>query len=180
MNILRGFIKRIEITAFCLGFTAGVYMLVFFPAKYFITPHALPVPPEPIAEIISASHMGDVIIRTTTDEKFICDLDNEKECWAKVDYEPIVFGKIVCFKESCPDNHTVQIVKTTGQYHNFGELSFTYLLHEDGVIYVRQSGRLYLPGYLMGVIFGGICAAIAFVGRVLFLGLISLFRRYPN
>jgi hypothetical protein len=179
MKILRSLIKRIEIIAFTLGFVAGIYILIFFPAKYFITRHALPAPPEPVVKIISATHMGEIMVRTASNKNFICDLDNERECWTEIDYEPLVVGKVLCFMEDCSDKHTMQIIKATGRLHNFGELSFIYSLHDDGNIYVKQTGFVYLPGYMMGAILGGFSAFIAFVGKYLFLGIISLFRRDP-
>lgn len=179
MKILSSLIKRIEITAFILGFVVGIYMLIFFPAKYFITWHALPAPPKPVGKIISANHMGDIIVRTASNKNFICDLDNEKECWTEIDYEPLVFGEVLCFMEDCPDDHTMQIIKATGRLHSFGELSFIYSLHDNGIIYVKQTGFVYLPGYMAGVILGGFCAFIAFVGKYLFLRIISFFQRNP-
>jgi len=177
MKILNSLIKRIEIVAFILGLVAGIYVLIFFPAKYFITWHTLPTPPEPIAKIISANHMGDIIIRTTSDKKFICNSYHEERCWIEIDYEPLVFGKVLCFMEDCPDNQTMQIIKATGRLHNFGELSFIYSLHDDGIIYVKHTGLVYLPGYMIGAIIGGFCAFIAFIGKHLFLRVISLFQK---
>jgi hypothetical protein len=178
MKILGRLIKRIEIIAFVLGFVAGIYMLIFFPVKYFSW-HALPAPPEPVVKIVSANHMGDIIIITASKKKFICNLDSEKECWTEIDYEPLTFGKVLCFMQDCPDNHTMQIIKATGQFHNFGEISFIYSLLDDGIIYVKQTGFIYLPGYMMGAIIGGVCALIAFIAKYLFLRISSFFRRDP-
>jgi len=176
MMFFCSFIKRVELIAFIIGFVAGLYMLIFFPAKYFFAWHALPVPPEPVAKIFSADHMGKIIVTTTSNKKFICNLGNEKECWTEIDYEPFAFGTIQCF-ENCRDNQVVQIIRATGQLHNFGELSFIYSLHDDGSVYVKQTGLVYLPGYIMGVIFGGFCALIAFIGKQLFMSIISLLRK---
>jgi len=180
MKILSSLIKRIEVIAFILGFVAGIYMLIFFPAKYFITWHTLPVAPEPVVKIISANHMGDVIVKTASDKNFVCNSYNEDRCWTEIDYEPIVFGKVLCFLENCPDNHTVQMIKATGQLHNFGELSFIYALHDDGNIYLKHTGFVYLPGYMMGVILGGFCAFIVFIGRYVFLSIISFIPKTPD
>lgn len=177
MQILNSFNNRIAIVAFIVGFVAGIYLLIFFPAKYFIAWHELPIPPEPVREIISADHTGDIVIRTESDKEFTCNIYHEERCWTEIDYEPLVFGTILCFREDCPDSQTTQMVKATGQLHNFGELSFIYSLRDDGVIYVKHSGFVYLPGYLMGAILGGCCAFFAFVGKYLFLGIISLIRR---
>ncbi len=121
--------------------------------------------------------MGEVIVRTTSNKKFICDLGNEKECWAEIDYEPFAFGKVLCFMEDCSDNHTLQIIKATGQSHNFGELSFVYFLNDSGTIYVKETGFVYPEGYMMGAILGGFCAFVAFVGKHLILGVIPMFKR---
>lgn len=177
MKLLRQLIKSIEIIVFILGFVVGIYMLIFFPAKYFFAWHALPTPPEPVVKIISANHMGDIIVTTTSNKKFICDLDNEKKCWTEIDYEPLVSGRVLCFIEDCPDSHTIQIIRATGQLHSFGELSFLYSLRDDGTIQVKQTGSVYLPGYMMGVLLGGLSAFIAFIGKYLFLGMMSLFKR---
>jgi hypothetical protein len=177
MKFISSLINRIEIIAFILGFVAGIYMLIFFPGKYFIARNALAIPPEPVEKIISANHLGEVIIETTSNKKFICDLKNEKECWTEIDYEPVVFGKTLCFMEDCSDNHTLQIMKTTAQIHSFGELSTIYSLKDDGIIYVKHTGFPYLPGYMMGVIIGVLCSFIAFIGKYLFLGVISLFQK---
>lgn len=115
--------------------------------------------------------MGEIIVKTTSDKKFICDLDHEWKCWTEIDYEPIVFGNVLCFKD-CPENHTIQIIKVIGLLHNFGGLSFMYSLHDDGNIYVKISGFVYPPGYMIGAIFGGFCAFIAFIGKGLFSGII--------
>lgn len=89
-------------------------MLIFFPARHFFVWHKLPPPPEPVDRIISASHMGDIIVQVASNKKFICDLDNEKECWTEIDYEPVVFGEVLCFIDNCPDTHTRQIIKARG------------------------------------------------------------------
>lgn len=89
-------------------------MLIFFPARHFFVWHKLPPSPEPVDRIISASHMGDIIVQVASNKKFICDLDNEKECWTEIDYEPVVFGEVLCFIDNCPDTHTRQIIKARG------------------------------------------------------------------
>jgi|GEM_PF-3822489 hypothetical protein len=172
MKILRRLTKEIEVIAFVLGFVAGIYFLIFFPAKYFSW-HTLPAPPEPALKIISANHMGDIIVGTASNKKLICNLSHEKECWTEINYEPLIFGKALCFMQNCPDNHTIQIVKVTGQMHSFGELSFTYSLHDNGTIYVKQSGFIYLAGYIMGIFVGGVCSLIAFIVKSLWLGINS-------
>jgi hypothetical protein len=177
MKILSSFIKRIEILAFIFGFIAGIYMLIFYPAKYFIKWHALPIPPEPAAKIISASHMGDIIITTTSNKKFICDLDHENECWTEINYEPLFFGKVICFIKDCPNDKTKQMVEAVGRLHSFGELSIVYSLHNDGSIYVKQTGMIYASGYLIGAILGGVCAVIAFIGKHLFFRINSLLHK---
>jgi hypothetical protein len=177
MKILSSLIKKIEIIAFILGVVAGIYILIFYPAKYFIKWHALPVPPQPVEKIITASHMGDIIITTTSNKKFICDLDHEKECWTEINYEPLVFGKVICFTTDCPDDDTKQMVEAVGQLHNFGELSILYSLHNDGSIYVKQTGIIYASGYLMGMVLGGVCAVVAFIGKYLFFGINPLLHR---
>lgn len=176
MKIDNRFVKKIEIIAFILGFVVGIYLLIFFPAKYFFTWHALPVPPVPVVRIISANHMGEIIVKTASNKIFMCDLDNEKACWTEIDYEPLIFGNVLCFMENCPDNHIVQVIKATGRLHNFGELSFIYTLHDDGTIYVKQTGFVYLAGYMMGAILGGICASIVFIVNYLFIGMNSFLR----
>jgi hypothetical protein len=177
MKILTTLIKRLEVIAFFCGFAVGIYILVFFPAKYFFAWHPLPSPPEPVLKIISANHMGDIIVTTASNKNFICDLDNEKECWTEIDYEPLVNGRVLCFMGDCPDSHTMQIMKVTGRLHNFGELSFLYSLGDDGIIHVRQMGSVYLPGYMMGALLGGLSAFIAFISKYLFSGIIFLSKR---
>lgn len=179
MKFSRSLLKRIEIIAFVFGFLAGIYMLIFFPAKYFITWHALPAPPEPAVKILSTNHMGDIIVGTASNKKFICNLDNEEECWIAIDYDPWDMGRTLCFMEDCPNKNTVQMTKATGQSHNFGELSFIYSLHDDGIVYVKQTGFVYLPGYMMGAILGGFCAFVAFVSKHLFWGIVSFFQKDP-
>jgi len=176
MKFLSGLIKRIEVIAFTLGFVAGIYMLTFFPARYFIRWHALTGTPEPVVKIISSNHMGEVIVRTLSNKKLTCNIYNEKSCWTEIDYDPWDIGKTLCFMEDCPDKNTVQMTKATGQAHSFGELSTIYSLHDDGIIYVKQTGFVYLPGYMMGAILGGFCASIGLIGKYLFLSMISFFR----
>lgn len=176
MKIVNSFIKRIEIIAFILGFVAGIYMLIFFPARYLVAWHALPTAPETTVKIISVN-MSDVIVQTISNKKFKCNLRNEKECWTEVDYEPLELGKTLCSMEDCSNDHTVQMIRATRLAHSFGEISNIYSLHDDGIIYVRQTGFVYLEGYMMGAILGGFCAFIAFIGKYLFLGVISLFQK---
>lgn len=176
MNVFYKLLGKIEVIAFVTGFVVGTYMLVFYPAKYFLVWHALPSPPEPITKIFSVDHMGSILVDTVTNKKYECDLGNETVCWTEIDYEPIPFGTVLCF-ENCFDDNVRQIIKATGQYHNFGELSFTYALRDDGLIYVKHSGFLYLPGYMMGVFLGGICTVVVVLGKYLFLSIASLFLR---
>lgn len=167
MRILETFASRIEVLAFTMGFLTSVYMLIFFPARYFITWHALPASPVPIEKIISV-HMSEVIIKTVSNEKFKCNLGNEKECWTVVQYEPLELGKSECFIVDCPNKKIIQMMRATSLAHSFGEVSNIYSLHNDGVIYVKQTGFVYIEGYIMGAILGGLCALITFIGKRLY------------
>lgn len=177
MKILGALIKRLDIIAFILGFAIGIYIFVFFPAKYFFAWHPLPSPPEPAVKIISVNHMGDIIITTASNKNFICDLDSEKECWTEIDYEPLLIGRVLCFMGDCPDSHTIQIMKASGRLHSFGELSFFYSLRDDGTIHVKQTGSVYLPGFMMGVLFGGLSAFLVFSSKYLMIGMMSILKR---
>jgi hypothetical protein len=171
--------KRIELIAFILGLAIGIYMLMFFPARYFFTWHRLPITPERVTRIISA-HLSDVIVQTTSNKKYSCNIFNEKECWTKVDYTPLQLGKTSCFMNDCPNTNVVQITRAIIQVHNFGEVSNIYALHNDGTIYVKQTGFVYLEGYVMGVLLGAFCASITFVCKYIFRSITSLFRAGSN
>jgi hypothetical protein len=165
MNFLSSFTKRIEIIVFILGFAVGIYML-FFPARYFFAWHALPTSPEPIARIVATNHMGDVTIETMSNKKLLCNIDHEKECWVKLDnnYQPFNLGKTLCL-EDCPDKHTLQMMSASYEILFFARPAILYALHDDGIIYVRHTGIIFWPGYIMGVILGGFCAFIVFLIR---------------
>jgi len=177
MKLFSSLIEKIEVIAFIFGFVTSIYMLVFFPAKYFFMWHQLPSPPEPIEKIISADHMGGIIIRTRSNKDFTCDLDQEEECWTEIDYAAMSFGEVLCFVDDCPDEHTVQIVRAIGLMHNFGALSFKYSLRDDGNIYVKHTGIVFPTGFLMGAILGGVCAFIAFLGKYLIFAVLAAFQR---
>ena len=177
MNILGKLIKKFETVAFILGSVAGIYLLVFYPARHFVMWHALPITPEPVEKLISADHAGGIVIKTISNKMLVCNSYHEERCWTEIEHEPILFGDILCFKEDCPDQRTLQMIKATGRLHNFGELSFIYSFRDDGYIYIRHKGLVYLPGYMMGAIIGGICVLIAFIGKHLFYGISKFLHR---
>ena len=175
MQLLRNFIIRLEVISFFLGFVVALYGLIFYPMKY-LAWHRLPAPPERVIKIFGVDHLGKIIVTTDSNKKFVCDLENEKDCWTEVDYQPYALGTLQCYKD-CRDKHIVQIISATGQFHNFGALSHIYSLHDDGSIFVKETGAIYLPGYVLGGIAGGICALIAFIGKRLLMTIISLFEK---
>lgn len=165
MNFLTDFIKRIEIIAFIFGFVAVIYGF-FFPARYFIAWHVLPSPPEPGAKIVATNHMGDITIETFSKKKFLCNIDYEKECWTELEsnYRPLNLGKTLC-SQDCLDKHTVQMMMSSYEFLFFARPSTLYALHDDGNVYVKQTGVVFWPGYVMAVIFGVFCASIAVLGK---------------
>ena len=173
MKVLHKLLKRVEIIVFAIGFVAGIYVFVFYPAKYFLVWHALPSPPEPVTKLYSVDHMSNILIDTVTDNKYECNLNNESDCWTEVNYEPIAFGTVLCFR-NCHDRNVKQVIKATGQNHSFGEVSFIYELRDDGVIYVRHMGFLYLPGYMLGTFIGALSAFIAYIFKRLLFRVTSL------
>jgi hypothetical protein len=168
----------IEIAAFVLSFMIGVYLLIFAPARY-LTWHALARSPEPAAEIIDTT-VDTVTVRTTSDEKFLCNIYNEKECWIEVRYESLQGRPLWCFPEDYSTEHTVQIVKACSQSHNFGIIGTIYSLHDDGIIYVKHKGYISPEGYCFGTIFGLFFAILAFIGKRLFLAITSFFQGKPT
>jgi hypothetical protein len=171
MKFLSRLVKRIESIAFLFGFLVVVYIL-FIPAKYFITWHALPNAPEPIAKIISTNHMGDVIVQTVSNKKYACDIYSEKECWTELDanIEPLNWGKTLCLMADCPGNHIVQITIASNASHGLAQVSTRYSLHDDGSIYVKQSGFIDYLGCMVGMFVGSLFAVIAFLGKQMFRG----------
>lgn len=174
MKLLSSPIEKIEIIAFILGFVAGIYMLMF-PARHFFTWHPLPTPPEPVDKIIMA-HLGDVIVRTISNNKLLCNIDHEEECWTEVDYDPLDLGKILCVG-NCPNKHTMQMMEATVLVHSFVVVSTRYSLNDDGIIYIKQKGVIYPDGYMIGAIVGGFCAFIAFLGKDLIFTILDVFKR---
>jgi hypothetical protein len=163
MNILSNLIKRIEIIVFVLGFAAVIFGF-FFPARYLIAWHALPAPPEPAAKIVATNHMGDITIETFSNNKFLCNIGHEKECWTKLEsnYKPLNLGKTLC-SQDCLDENTVQMMMSSYEFLFFARPSILYALHDDGDIYVKQTGIVFWPGYVIAVLFGGFCAFVAFL-----------------
>src|SRR5688572_20246401 len=106
MKLLRSLTGKTEIIAFVLGFVAGIYLLIF-PARYFFVWHPLPTLPEPADKIISAN-LGDVIVRTISNKKFICNIFHEEVCWTEVDYDPLELGTTLCAGD-CPNKHAEQM-----------------------------------------------------------------------
>ena len=179
MKLINRLVQRIEVVAFILGCMIGIYMLVFAPYRYFFMWHALPLPPEHGEEILVANHMGDVVVRTISNKRFMCNIYDEKACWVELDTQYGLFegSKTLCFKGNCPDERTVQMEKAGAALHGFGEPSTIYSLRANGAIYVKQTGIVYWPGYVAGIIIGGFCAFVVFVGKNLFLGIISFAQR---
>jgi hypothetical protein len=179
MKLINRFIQRIEVVAFILGGIVGIYMLVFAPYRYFFMWHALPLPPEAGEEMLMTNHMGDVVVRTITNKMFRCNIYDKEACWFEqvTQYPPFDGSETLCFEGNCPDEHTVQMRKVSAALHGFGEPSTIYSLRDNGMVFVKQTGVIYWPGYVVGAVLGGICAFIAFTGKNLLIGIISLFQR---
>ena len=174
MKLLLSRAGKTEFIAFILGFVAGIYLIIF-PARYFFAWHPLPVLPEPADKIISAN-LGVVIVGTISNNKFICNIIHEEECWTEVDYDPLELGKTLCAGD-CPNKHTVQVTETTALAHSFAAVTMTYSLNDDGIIYLKQKGIIYPHGYMIGVLVGGFCGFIAFLGKYLIFTILSAFKR---
>jgi hypothetical protein len=162
MNVLRIFVKRIEIIAFIIGFGLWIYVL-FFPTRYILGWYALPAVPESVAKIVATNHMGDITIETISQKKFLCNIYHEDSCWSERDtnFKPINLGKTLCLGD-CPDKHMIQIMRSRYEVFVFARISILYSLNEDGTVYVKRSGIVFWPGYIMGVVFGGLCTIVTF------------------
>lgn len=141
--------------------------MLFFPLNYIFVWHALPATPEQIAKIVATNHMGDITIETNSQKKFQCNIYHKKECWTEHDtyYKPINLGKTLCLGD-CLDKHTLHMMRSSYEVLFFARPSILYSLHDDGIIYVKRSGIILWPGYVMGAVFGSFCAFVVFLSNV--------------
>ena|SRR5215217_408931 len=174
MKLLGSIIGKFEILAFIIGFVAGIYIFIF-PARYFFTWYSLPVSPEPVDKII-ATNLGDVIVRTVSNKKFLCNIVHEEECWIEVDYQPLSMGKTLC-EGNCPNTYNLQIMESTVLAHSFVAVSTRYSLNNDGVIRIKQKVVVFPDGYMIGVILGLFCSGVAFAVKYLCFKILKLFQR---
>jgi hypothetical protein len=169
MKSLIKLITRIEVIVFVLSFITAIYLLIFAPAKYFIW-HALPMPPEPVTEIIYAT-VDTIIIRTISNKGLSCNIYVEKECWVEGHYAPPTGIPLWCFPDDDSTEHTIQIAKACNLSHNFGIVGTIYSLNSDGVVYVKHKGYISLAGYYFSAIIGLFCAFSTFLGKRLLLSI---------
>lgn len=175
MKFLTNFMKRIEVAVFIVVFISVIY--IFAPVRYFLAWHTLPTPPEPAVRIISATYLGDVTVRTVSNNKFTCNIYREGECWTEVDGNPWDMSTGLCFMKDCPNNEIVQMKKTTIQNHNFGESSTIYSLNIEGIVSIKQAGFVYFTGYIIATILAALCAFIVFIGKHIFVAIIAFLRK---
>jgi hypothetical protein len=170
---MSGSMLKIETIVFVITLIGVMY--IFAPIKYFVW-HALPVSPEPIEKIVSANHLGDVVIKTNLDRIFVCNIYEEDACWHEIKKIPLDLSTPICFLNECTDDHIVQIVQATIQFHSFGHLTTIFSLNDNGIVYTRQTGFVDIGGLVLGGILGGIFAIGTFVIKRISLAVTEFFR----
>jgi hypothetical protein len=134
----------------------------------FIQWKTLGKPSDTIVKIVRVT-IDSVIVETTSNKKYSCNISTQNECWKEVVSVPAENTNCVPPRDLPKPLTSVVEIQQSSFLTPGGMTESAYALHEDGNIYVWHGNRGAIEGAWMIYLFSSIAGAVVgFIGTIIF------------